>query len=293
MKLFEITRKNPRPVQAYLEDWMFKDREQIERWMKANKIEGVVDDDLEIIASGRIAISGSWTESVKALRAQGKEDLEKIVSDNRALAIHAKERMTPGLLVRHGRHVLLPVQFKTCSDDFILDKVGITSLIGCPTYVADNFSITLAPLINLHGFPRFVGGTATIKTVSSLPNLMTMGKPAVKDFAISGYGKKFVGTLEGIPPMIDSLRVGNVRSMRGVEVCSNLKWLTFDNENVFGLLNLLKLKHPIAGIGAGGIDDAAFKNAVKIINDHSQKDRDILACQEELIDNGLEEYATL
>jgi hypothetical protein len=39
---------------------MYKTREEIEAWMKANKIDGHVDEELEIIASSRVIVNASW-----------------------------------------------------------------------------------------------------------------------------------------------------------------------------------------------------------------------------------------
>jgi hypothetical protein len=59
-----------------------------------------------------------------------------------------------------------------------------------------------------------------------------------------------------------------------------------------GILSLLKLKMPVNIIGAGPFGSNSPR-WYSIVNPYLQGDRNILACQEELIDNGLKDYAEL
>ena len=70
-------------------------------------------------------------------------------------------------------------------------------------------------------------------------------------------------------------------------ILQNMKHLT---GNVLGLLKIKKLEK--LSIDVSGTYDIKSVRAIEIINNHL-KSRDILSCQEELIENGLEEYAKL
>jgi hypothetical protein len=105
--------------------------------------------------------------------------------------------------------------------------------------------------------------------------------------------------LEGCPPYIGgSLSVINnpISSLTGVHRIvrhvSNI-WLPYSiQSSILGLLKIEGLHRVIAGgeMSPGG---DRFDLAIRLINKHLRGDRDILACQEELIDNGLEEFAQL
>ena len=53
----------------------------------------------------------------------------------------------------------LPVRFGRVKNDFVIDSIGLKSLIGCPTYVGGDIICDHNKLTSLEGCPIEVGGT--------------------------------------------------------------------------------------------------------------------------------------
>lgn len=86
-----------------------------------------------------------------------------------------------------------------------------------------------------------------------------------------------------------------MKSLAGIDKITGLKELTFGFavELEGGMLRLLKTKIKPEDVTNHYISDDKFAKALKIVLKHMGGDRDLLECQNELIEADLEEYAKL
>lgn len=148
-----------------------------------------------------------------------------------------------------------------------VNEYGLVSLEGCPTIVDGNFNCSTNNLKTLKGGPKRVG----------------------MDLDCSDNQ---LSTFEGFPESIGNYcwaTQNNFTSLHNIH--KHIKqvggWIDFGNNkitsHVLGVLLIDGLRTII--IDNGKVD--------RIINKHLSGDRDVFACQEELIEAGLEDFAQL
>lgn len=120
----------------------------------------------------------------------------------------------------------------------------------------------------------------------------------VKDFSIAKGADRFVivPNFECIPSAIEhlSLSATIVKTLKGIEDLHYLTSFSVSHNTEFncGLLRLLKCP-VLTYVGNSGKDvDKKLQDALDIIKKHL-KDKNIPECQQELIEEGLQEYAKL
>lgn len=82
-----------------------------------------------------------------------------------------------------------------------------------------------------------------------------------------------------------------IKSLKGIEKFTTMEFLSLSSEIDCGLLSALKCKSLKKLKNDYHSDEG--QSAAKIVNKYLNGDRDIVACQAELIDNDLEEFAKL
>lgn len=143
----------------------------------------------------------------------------------------------------------------------------LTSLEGCPSSVGSSFTCSDNELTSLKGGPSSVGGS-----FSCSANYLTSLEGAPSSVGQYFYGRdNRLTSLHNIHKQIK--HIGG-----GVNFEDNLI-----ESHVLGLLL-------IDGLTICHLDNKLVED---IINKHLKGDRDVFACQEELIEAGLEEFAQL
>jgi hypothetical protein len=164
-----------------------------------------------------------------------------------------------------------PVKFNHVACDFHCSNGNLTTLEGSPSVVDGDFVVTRLPkLKSLVGGPRVVKG---IFAISSDHVVTLEGVPAQVGELYIDHNDK-IKSLQNIHKVVKSIGTNN----DGKFFCTG----TPIKSNVLGLLmikNLAEVKGLEAGVEA-------------IVNKHLV-DKDVHACQEELIDAGLAEFAKL
>ena len=105
-----------------------------------------------------------------------------------------------------------------------------------------------------------------------------------------------IHSMEGFPKEIDWLVVDKTLPITNklsdyLKKCNKIVFR--DIPNYIGLLSLLKIDKLKELNCSWFIQDTPFYNACQIVSKHLKKDRNIVACQEELFKNNLDEYAKL
>ena len=165
---------------------------------------------------------------------------------------------------------------------------NLTSLEGAPSVVKGDFVCSNNKLTSLEGAPSVVKGDFVCSN-NKLTSLE--GAPSVVkgDFYCS-YNK--LTSLEGAPSAVNgnfSCSNNNLTSLAGIhKIIKEIHGFAnfYDNlikSNVLGLMRIKGLTRVI-------LDNKQVQN---ILNKYLRGDRDIIKCQSELLDAGLEEYAKL
>ena len=151
--------------------------------------------------------------------------------------------------------------------DFSCSNNNLTSLEGAPSVVKGNFSCFNNNLTSLEGAPSAVKGDF----YCSYNNLTSLeGAPSVVNNDFSCDNNKLT-SLAGIHKIIKEIH----------------GYATFDNNPIkSNVLGLMRIK----GLTKVYLDN---KQVMDILNKYLTGDRDIIRCQSELLDAGLEEYAKL
>ena len=194
------------------------------------------------------------------------------VEDNGA--IHALGNvMTPSGLYKPTR---LPVVFSTVDGSFSLLVTKFDTLKGCPTKVGGDFVLRFLPFLkSLEFAPRVVGEDCIIHKCEQLETIS--GLPA--EIGASEYG----GNLELSNLNITSLQ-GIHKIVRRVNGEITVKDCPIESHvlGVFLIRGVKRFNFPVNG------------EVETIINKHlASEDRDVNACQEELIDAGFAKFARL
>lgn len=173
---------------------------------------------------------------------------------------------------------------------FYCDSNELTSLEGSPITVKDSFVAYRNNFTSFKGGPTTVGG------------IMYIYRNRLKSFegAPEYIGKNFIvndneiSSFEGAPRFIG----GNLLLIRNK--LDSLKGIHKYIKQINGVLNVSEnnvSSHVLGVLRIEGLEalilDPVAKEVQDIINKHLAGDRDIFACQEELINAGFEEFAKL
>jgi len=182
----------------------------------------------------------------------------------------------------------LPIFFnKVYGDFYITECPNLESLVGSPTWVEGNFSCVRSPkLLLLRGGPKTVEGTFECTGCPKLTSLKGAPTTVTLDFNCAKCGN--LTTLEGAPEEVggnfyafDCFKLPKLSHVKSVKRKILLNRSPIDN-----FLYALKIKN-LQEISTGS------EKLDGIINKYLGGDRDIMACQEEMIDAGFEKYARL
>lgn len=168
--------------------------------------------------------------------------------------------------VEHSVLNVMPPQSEAVRD-FDCSELKLTSLEGSPTTVLDQFDCQDNELRSFKGGPKTVGGAVVADS-------------------------NMISSLEGFPKS-----VGSFVSLEGNEL-SSLHNIHKFIPKMSGFLYLSGnpiRSHVLGLLLIDGITHLVYDGGKiqKIINKHLNDDRDVFACQEELIEAGFEEYAQL
>ena len=169
------------------------------------------------------------------------------------------------VILNDSEHTKLPFQFGIVTGDFTIT----------------NFS----ELMSLEGFPKKIGKSLDITRCNKLKSL----KGITQDIGFSIYmvGLEGIESLEGLPEIIKgSLYINifrNLKSLKGISKEINGDIFISQNPKLRGHLQLFEVK------GIKRID-LGNEKVNKIFNKYYPK-KDMLNCQDELIEAGFEEYA--
>lgn len=105
-----------------------------------------------------------------------------------------------------------------------------------------------------------------------------------------------ISSLDGLPlsARVIDIRENPITSLTGIAKLTSCEELWLPNSitsNMLGLLQMKSLKRLYCDGNFSVKDDSKFQNAFSIIKKHFDSEHDVIACQEELIDNGLKDYA--
>lgn len=193
--------------------------------------------------------------------------------------------------------------------DIKVVKKGITSLEGCSSIITGEFNVTVGYLDTLKGGPHTVGESFLVYSnklntleggptkvgfsyacdTNLLKSLVGAPKEIRHNFGASGNQLE---SLEGVPRRVGgnlTLYRNKFKSLKGIHKHIDYIGGYLDcSENALEshVLGVLRIE----GLNEFLIDNDDIQN---IINKHLEGDKDIFACQEELIAAGFEEFAQL
>jgi len=200
-----------------------------------------------------------------------------------------------GLLEVHGNVVFrreyfssLPVKFSKVHGNFlIMNCEELETLKGAPTWIGGDFSCSNSKkLQTLKYGPEIVEGIYDCDNCNELTSLKYGPTTVNSHFNCSNCEK--LESLEGAPISIKgAVHVMNCPKLTKLSHFKYIKWdMDLSNTPIDNLLYVFKIKElTVIKTGNDKVD--------KIINKHLSSDRDIMACQEELIEAGLGRYARL
>ncbi len=202
---------------------------------------------------------------------------------------------------------VLDAQPYTIAGEFDCSHKDLSSLKGGPKYVGGGFICSNNDLENLSFAPETVGGNFSC-TDNKLKNLIGGPKRVDGDFFC---GRNELESLEGSPETVGIdfyCQANKLKSLVGItkkvkDLCVNGNQLT-NLHNIHKMVDIDGaadfLANPITSHVLGllmmpKLEEVYLDNVkvLRIINRHLAGDRDVFACQEELIDAGFEDYAQL
>lgn len=188
----------------------------------------------------------------------------------------------------HNTFTKLPIPFGHVKGSFLLHSCEkLITLEGTPQQVDKNFIITNSPLLMSleHGPTRVDGSYGIVK--GKLKNLEHVPTVIGEDFYIQEQG--LLTSLKGCPK-----QVGGYFSLFD---CRNLPELDYLPESIKGTFNTYwchKIRNVLKIFNIKGVKEFSCKEEkVKIILNKYLPTRDMLNCQDELIEAGLEQYAEI
>lgn len=258
--------------QPNLKPWMYQTKEEIEKWLKDAKIEAQISKELEVHPTRKDLVLGN-------LFGNGPKES----------------------LVEYNGKWLLPVQFNTAPGKLEVTHLEFDSMIGLPHVVLGSMHLMGVAIEDFEGCPKHISGTDSsgfydIQIDSKKPIKSFVGCPPVQSMDVSD-----ITGLDGLPNTLTWLRIGKYSDITAIlKKCPNLQKLGICNIEIgkdnIQPLSVFKSKK-ITGLYIYPKDSYTeippeYKLANTIINKHLQSPkRSALACQEELIDNDLKDWA--
>jgi hypothetical protein len=189
----------------------------------------------------------------------------------------AKERSILSVMGKQPEHV---------DGDFYCSDNKLTSLEGAPSSVGGNFSCSDNKLKNLIGGPKrvdgdFFCGRNELESLEGSPE--TVG---IDFYCQANKLKSLVGITKKVKDLcVNGNQLTNLHNIhKMVDIDGAADFLANPiTSHVLGLLMMPKLEEVY-------LDNV---KVLRIINKHIKGDKDIFACQEELIEAGLDDYAQL
>ena len=172
--------------------------------------------------------------------------------------------------------------------NFVCSHNKLTSLQGAPSVVKGDFSCYNNNLTSLQGAPSVVNGYFSCSN-NKLTSLE--GAPSVVNGGFACFSNNLT-SLEGAPSVVNggfSCFSNNLTSLAGIhKIIKEIHGCADFNGNLIksNVLGLMRIK----GLTRVILDNKQVQN---ILNKYLKGDRDIIKCQSELLDAGLEEYAKL
>ena len=172
--------------------------------------------------------------------------------------------------------------------NFVCSYNKLTSLQGAPSVVKGDFSCYNNNLTSLQGAPSVVNGYFSCSN-NKLTSLE--GAPSVVNGGFACFSNNLT-SLEGAPSVVNggfSCFSNNLTSLAGIhKIIKEIHGCADFNGNLIksNVLGLMRIK----GLTRVILDNKQVQN---ILNKYLKGDRDIIKCQSELLDAGLEEYAKL
>lgn len=277
MRLEDLRKKNniledvkkPRQRQydlKHLKPWMYKTPEEIDAWMKKNRIEGFIDR-MDLSVHPTKDLNFSWD--------------------------------TENLFIDYKGKKVLPVDFHHSTDVFNIP--GIENFYGFPDIAFGDVCVNSAKLNSVDGFTgmsKMVQGRFTGSTKTTIHNFHGLGECHIKQMSFGGsvtQGVSFaiIETIKGLPTSLEELSLFNIGSISGLDKeCPQLTTLYLAGQQGSGFLCILRMKNLKSFEGQHDNPNTDVVQASIITQKHFKEDKDILECQEELITNGLKRFAT-
>jgi hypothetical protein len=164
----------------------------------------------------------------------------------------------------------LPVKFGTVQGDFTISNSKITTLKGVPHTVKGTFNVSFNPnLTSLQYSPTDI--------------------EISYDCSINENLTSFEGITQDIKGYVNATSCRNLNSFKGIGKIGNGLYLEGSLDKLPGLLRILKIEHLSKVV-------TSIKKLDDILNRYLTeplKNRDIMECQEEMIDAGFERWAKL
>ena len=196
---------------------------------------------------------------------------------------------------------LFETEAKTYGAEVDIANKGLTSLINDDWYpfadvIYGDFKCSRNSLTSLEGGPAVkVMGVYDVSE-NDLTSLEFSPQQTTKDFEC-GYNE--LTSLEGCPSKVGArfnCSNNKLTSLQGIHKLFkdgyiDGSFVAIENKitsHVLGLVLIPKLKRVSFGVDVGELSEVS-----KIINKHLQGDRDVIDCQQELIEAGLKAYAQL
>jgi hypothetical protein len=164
----------------------------------------------------------------------------------------------------------------------------LTSLEGAPSAVNGSFYCSYNNLTSLEGAPSVVNGDFYCYS-NNLTSLE--GAPSVMNGVFYCYNNKLT-SLAGAPSVVKGVfncSYNKLKSLAGIhKIIKEIHGIAYFRNNPIksNVLGLMRIK----GLTKVYLDN---KQVMGILNKYLKGDRDIIKCQSELLDAGLEEYAKL
>jgi hypothetical protein len=164
----------------------------------------------------------------------------------------------------------LAKQYPNIIGEFNCAFTGLTSLEGCPDDVGGNFFASSINITSLEGAPTIVGGhfgcsNTKIKSLKGAPKKIGSHFSCAncQITLLEGIGKDYLQEIKG------NLYLDGCRQL---------------SSHMLGIMNIKTLKKIFFDVN---------EQVQNIFNKHLSGDRDIFACQSELIEAGFKDYAKL
>lgn len=260
----------------------------IERWLEDHKIDGYEIVDGLINVKGNVYLGNTtWSQDGKTVTTR-----------------------THPAIKEHGSLHNLGIRFGHVTGNFTCDSVGLSSLEGCPTHVGGTFKCSYNNIKSLEGGPKIVEGNYDCSRNNNLTSFNGCAQ-RIDGALIAGFSS--VTSTEGICPNIGrGMDLGSTKISSFHNVHKHVKSV---GKNVNGGV-ILSVPHTSSMLGFFVIEGILGLNLLTgpyvplpnqrvNVYDYSknfssfvskifqQKDRDILAIQDAMIDAGFIKEAKL